>query len=99
VREFRIGSDVFGNLRCGEAVIDTPVAGEPTRAAILPVGPPALSPSRIDPAGAMHRCEIAVHPEECLPDFHSEPSDAVPADPASSPPVPAPNDGFKPKGF
>ena len=55
VREFRIGSDVFGNLRRGEAVIYTPVAGEPTRAAILPIDLADAAPSRIDPDGAQAR--------------------------------------------
>src|SRR5664279_4323018 len=36
VREFRISSDTFGSLNRGEAVIYTPIAGEPMRASILP---------------------------------------------------------------
>ena len=40
VREFRISSDTFGALDRGEAVIYTPVAGQPARASILPVPPP-----------------------------------------------------------
>jgi hypothetical protein len=83
VREFRIGSDMFGNLRRGEAVIYTPVAGEPTRASILPVELPSAEPSRIDPEGGQHRCEIAIHPEDILPDFKSTDDDPAPAPPST----------------
>ena len=37
VREFRVGSDVFSALTRGEAVIYTPLAGNPQRAHITPV--------------------------------------------------------------
>jgi hypothetical protein len=99
VREFRIGSDVFGNLRRGEAVIYTPIAGEPTRCAILPIELADITPARIDPAGAQHECEIAVHPEESLPEFRSEPRSGTPDQAALSTQVPAPDDGFKPTGL
>jgi hypothetical protein len=99
VREFRIGSDVFGNLRRGEAVIYTPLAGEPTRCAILPIELADVAPSRIDPAGAQHGCEIAVHPEECLPEFRSESSHAIPDKAAPSTELQKPNDGFETEGF
>ena len=66
VREFRISSDTFGSLNRGEAVIYTPIAGEPVRASILPVHLPQAEPDRIDPAGPRTRCEIPVHPEQTL---------------------------------
>ena len=68
VREFKIGADVFSSLRRGEAVIYTPVGGEPQRAEILPVTLADRAPQRIDPTGRRHPCEIPVHPEDHLPD-------------------------------
>ena len=64
VREFRIGADVFSGLDRGEAVLYTPVAGDPRRARILPFNLPNRSASRIDPAAARHSCEVSVHPED-----------------------------------
>jgi hypothetical protein len=69
VREFRIGSDVFSSLGRGEAVIYTPIAGDPTTAHILPVELTDRAPARIDQNGARHACEAAVHPEDSLPDL------------------------------
>jgi len=69
VREFRIGSDTFGSLARGEAVIYTPLAGEPARAQILAIDLPRAEPFRIDPAGPKHPCETRVHPEHQLPDL------------------------------
>jgi hypothetical protein len=69
VREFRIGSDVFGSLQRGQAVIYTPVAGEPAISDIEPLALPPDEPVRIDPASDRSRCEIAVHPEDALPDL------------------------------
>ena len=90
---------MFGNLRRGEAVIYTPLAGEPARCAILPIKLADVAPSRIDPAGAQHGCEIAVHPEEWLPDFRSESSAATLDQAAPSTELQKPNDGFEPEGF
>ena len=67
VREFRISSDTFGALGRGEAVIYTPIAGDPARARILPVQFPKGQPVRIDPAGPRSECEIAVYPSQALP--------------------------------
>ncbi len=67
VREFRIGSDVFSTLARGEAVIYTPLAGEPIAGHILATRLPPGTPRRIDPAANRHECEIAVHPEDALP--------------------------------
>ncbi len=69
VREFRIGSDTFGALGRGEAVIYTPLAGAPARAHILPVDLPPGEPVRIDPAGSKHPCEIRVYPDQQLPEL------------------------------
>jgi hypothetical protein len=90
---------VVGNLRRGEAVIYTPVAGEPTRCAILPIELADVAPLRIDPAGPQHSCEIAVHPEECLPDFRSVSSHATLDEAAPSTELQKPNDGFETEGF
>jgi len=68
VREFRIGSDVFSSLGRGEAVIYTPLGGDPSRTQVLPVGLADRHPSRIDPVGERHECEVPVHAEETLPD-------------------------------
>ena len=76
VREFRISSDTFGSLNRGEAVIYTPIAGEPIRASILPVHLPQAEPERIDPAGPRTRCEVPVYPEQTLPSTRS--SDGTP---------------------
>jgi hypothetical protein len=62
VREFRVGSDTFGALGRGEAVIYTPAAGEPATAHIRPVHLPADQPTQIDQSGPRSACEIAVHP-------------------------------------
>ena len=68
VREFRIGSDTFSQLRRGEAVIYTPLAGDPVRAPIRPLTLPEKQPQRIDQHAARHPCEVLVHPEDALPD-------------------------------
>ncbi len=47
-------------------MIYTPVAGQPTRASILPVQLPRANPDRFDPAGPRTLCEIPVHPEQTL---------------------------------
>ncbi len=76
VREFRISSDTFGALARGEAVIYTPIAGQPARAHILPVSLPHGRATRIDPDGPRTPCEIPVYPEHQLP--AGSPSDGVP---------------------
>jgi hypothetical protein len=67
VREFRVGADVFGSLGRGEAVFYTPLAGEPSRAAVIPLHLPDDQPERIDKSGPRDAREIAVHPEDALP--------------------------------
>jgi hypothetical protein len=83
VREFRVGSDVFSALTRGEAVIYTPLAGNPQRAHITPVYLPDGEPERIDRNGPRHPCEIVVHPEDSLHDS-APPGDAPAAVPPSS---------------
>ncbi len=61
VREFRISSDTFGALGRGEAVIYTPIAGEPSRTLVNAIRLPTRSPERIDPAGSRTASEIAVY--------------------------------------
>jgi hypothetical protein len=56
-------------LSRGEAVIYTPLAGNPTRAEILPVRLADSDPERIKQTGARHPCEVRVHPEESLPEL------------------------------
>ena len=68
VREFRIGSDTFSQLRRGEAVLYTPLAGDPVRAAIRPIKLADRQPERIDQRAGRHPCEVPVHPEDALPD-------------------------------
>lgn len=68
VREFRIGSDIFSTLRRGQAVIYTPLAGDPTIGEIKPLTLHHDQPIRIDPCGEQAPCEIRVHPEDALPD-------------------------------
>ena len=87
VREFRIGADVFSTLRPGQAVIYTPLAGNPTTAEIAAFHLAEGHPERIDPHGPRHACEIPVHPGQRLPDppppagpERSEPSLPSPAD-------------------
>lgn len=63
-----MGSDVFSVLTRGEAVIYTPLAGNPQRAHITPVRLPDGEPDRIDRNGPRHSCEIAVYPEDSLHD-------------------------------
>jgi hypothetical protein len=82
VREFRIGSDTFSQLRRGEAVIYTPLAGDPMRTPIQPVTLPAREPVRIDQEAARHACEVLVHPEDALPDRAPEGSSSAPSPPS-----------------
>ena len=84
VREFRIGSDTFGALDRGEAVIYTPLAGDPQPRAHRP-GPPPRRAARTDRPRRTHgtRCEITVHPEDSLHD---------PAPPTDGPTVATPSD-------
>jgi hypothetical protein len=83
VREFRIGSDTFGALTRGEAVIYTPITGGPANARILPLQLRPGHPVRIDPSGPRSICEIVVHPQQALP--QPEPSEERPASEITGP--------------
>ena len=72
VREFRIGSDVFSTLGRGEAVIYTPIAGDPARVHVVPLSLPDAPALRIDPTGPQHQCEIAVHHADHIVDPHPQ---------------------------
>jgi hypothetical protein len=61
VREFRISSDTFGSLGSGEAVIYTPIAGEPVRGRISALVLREGSPARIDATGPRTDLEISVN--------------------------------------
>ena len=50
----------------GEAVIYTPIAGEPTRGSVLAVKMAATPPARIDLSGPRATCEARVHPSPML---------------------------------
>jgi hypothetical protein len=82
VREFRVGSDVFSALTRGEAVIYTPLAGNPQRARIAPVHLPEGQPKRIDRNGPRHPCEIAVHREDSMQDAAPPPDGPTVATPS-----------------
>ena len=92
VREFRIGADVFSTLGRGEAVMYTPVAGDPRRGRILPLVLPDAAPARIDPAGQRHPCEITVHDGDVLMDRSEGGAEEMLADPDPQAPVDPAND-------
>jgi hypothetical protein len=93
VREFKIGADVFSTLRRGEAVIYTPIAGEPRSALIQPTPLADLHPERINPDGPKHACEASVHPELTLPT--TEPPPATDGIAPDKPPPPDPRNPNK----
>jgi hypothetical protein len=72
VREFRVGSDTFANLTRGEAIVYTPVTGDPTRGLIEPVLLANEDPETVTADGSRHASEIAVHPEDHLAVAHHE---------------------------
>jgi len=86
VREFRISSDTFSSLGRGEAVIYTPIAGEPRRAHILPVELPEAQPEQTDAGGRRTLCEITVYADHALPpaDPSTEQPPEEPTGPAST---------------
>ena len=58
VREFRVASDTFAQLRTGEAVIHTTLGPPPAQVRVTPVQLPDREPPRIN--GAQHPCETPV---------------------------------------
>jgi len=83
VREFIVPPDIFATLGLGEAVIYTPEGRQAKRAAIAPFTLPDADAERIEPDGAQHPIEMAVHPEQsiALPaTFGSDTDDGPPDD-------------------
>ena len=70
VREFRVGSDVFAQLRDGEAIINTTLGPPPQRVQVHPVELRAGEPQRID-GGQRQPCEMLVHPARKLRDLEN----------------------------
>jgi hypothetical protein len=66
VREFRIGSDTFSQLRQGEAVIHTTLGPPPQLCQVNALKLPTGDPPRIGSA-ARSACEMTVHPATQLP--------------------------------
>jgi hypothetical protein len=62
VREFRVSSDTFGALGPGEAVVYTPIAGEPTRGHIKALRLECGRSRSWDVTAPRCACEISVHP-------------------------------------
>jgi len=67
VREFRISSDSFGALGSGEAVIYTPIAGEPKRGHVAALRLRPGHPRRVNPLDRRRAYEVRVHPERAAP--------------------------------
>ena len=66
VREFRVSSDTFAELRVGQAVVHTTLGPPPALCQVTPLTlPPATALIRI--ADARARCEMAVHRATQLP--------------------------------
>ncbi len=65
VRQFRIGSDSFAELRRGEAIIYSTLGGPPRRTQVLRAQLPHAEPDRIG-SGERHGCAIEVHPTRTL---------------------------------
>ena len=86
VREFRISSDTFSELRVGEAIIHTTLGPPPTTVQVQPLQlPTGSSPRRI--TNERSACEIGVHPAAQLR-IAVGPDDGATA-PASSPAPPS----------
>jgi hypothetical protein len=81
VREFRISSDTFGALRRGEAIIYTPIAGEPTRHTITPIDLPSVTARGSDHGEERAVSEIALHPEDHLSAASHAPVRTLPTSP------------------
>ena len=66
VREFRVSSDAFAELRVGQAVVHTTLGPPPALCEVTPVALPAPT-ALIRIADARSACEMAVHPATQLP--------------------------------
>jgi hypothetical protein len=72
VRQFRIGSDTFADLRTGEAVIYS-VHAHPTRVMVDPLTLPGTRPAPLIGSGPRHRCDIRVDASTELPEPGAQP--------------------------
>jgi hypothetical protein len=82
VREFRISSDTFGALGSGEAVIYTPIAGEPRQGHVAALRLRPGDPQRVTTSDPRRAYEVLVHPGSTTP-VMSPPNDQqpIPQDP------------------
>jgi hypothetical protein len=67
VREFRVSSDTFAELRVGEAVIHTTLGPPPQLCQVKVLGLPPGHPLRRIATDARSACEMTVHPAAQLP--------------------------------
>jgi len=67
VREFRVSSDTFSELRVGEAIIHTTLGPPPTICQVRPLRLAIDHPLRRIASGERNPCEISVHPAAQLP--------------------------------
>jgi hypothetical protein len=67
VREFKVSSDTFGELRQGEAVIHSTLGPPPTICQVKALQLPTGQPLRRIATGARSACEMTVHPATQLP--------------------------------
>jgi len=81
VRQFRISSDTFGELRTGEAVLHTTLGPPPAITRVKQLTLPDAAPLRIG-TSARSACEISVHPARELP----PPEGTEAAQPKATPP-------------
>ena len=84
VREFRVASDTFAQLRTGEAVIHTTLGPPPAQVRVTPVQLPDREPPRI--TGAQHACETPVPTVSLAPASAVAP--VAPGSAAASPDAP-----------
>lgn len=91
IREFRVSSDTFAELRLGEAVIHTTLGPPPTTCHVHPVNLPTGNPPLRIGDDARDACEMTVHPATQLPAATTaslDVSEAVPATRAVGSPLP-----------
>jgi len=72
VREFRVSSDTFAELRTGEAILYTTLGPKPEKVAVLPVVLPTDRPAPRNGGDQRTKCEIDVHPASSLPDPNAD---------------------------
>jgi len=90
VREFRVSSDTFSELRIGEAVIHTTFGPPPETCRIRRVQLPPGGTLRRIAAGKRSSCEISVHPAAQLPAAGRASDQAAAPAPPDHPPTVGP---------